>query len=533
MSLIFRNQRAPAREAAIPKRPLIDKRIWPMMMLIGLFGYIVIKEVQLPSYLLGMCAAMGLLGLLVTSLEKPEVPFYVLLAYMPFSRILVGDFGTETFAFNMTNFLTVLVLGAYLTKSRSEPAPMANLLNKLVWLFCLLGAISLVNASFQYGSYYFWKFIPMLKRWLTPVFFYFVTLWVVRDKKVLRTSIVLIMVTVVVVAAMSVREYSWMGDSSLDKSRVGGIAEQSNTLGAFFVYYMFLFLGFFFVSRTRWKVWLLAAFLLCFRGIMVTFSRGAYLGFAAGTLSTCFFRGKTTFLMALIGVGLLAANPILLPAGVRYRMGMTVADKSVHRPEQKPQNASEIELVTLPGTTDTLDASASNRLLIWQGAFRMIGENPVWGVGYGRFPYSISYYAPPGVEWMDAHNSYLLIAAEMGIPTLIVFLLILLTALYYTHWLYRRTKDPALKALALGFLAGLCGMLVTNMFGSRMDDQAVASYFWILCGLVMRGVLMERSASTSPEGIAEVEPIVPERPRARGILPAAEYDRRIRGMRRR
>ena len=35
-------------------------------------------------------------------------------------------------------------------------------------------------------------------------------------------------------------------------------------------------------------------------------------------------------------------------------------------------------------------------------------------------------------------------------------------------------------------------MLVANLFGSRMDAQEVVGYFWILCALMMRAVLMER-----------------------------------------
>ena len=116
----------------------------------------------------------------------------------------------------------------------------------------------------------------------------------------------------------------------------------------------------------------------------------------------------------------------------------------------------------------------------------------MWGIGYGAFPTFIPRYTEGQIGEMDAHNSYLLIAAEMGIPTLLVFLLILVMAWAYSFWLYHHTTDLSIKAIALGVMAGLVGLVVANMFGSRMDDQAVSSYFWILCGLIMRGVLIER-----------------------------------------
>jgi O-antigen ligase len=284
----------------------------------------------------------------------------------------------------------------------------------------------------------------------------------------------------VIVSLMAIRDYTYVDDSDLEKARVGGIADHSNTLAAFFVYYMFLFYGFVltFFKKNKKVVWLLVPLMLCFRGIMVTFSRGAYLGFAAGLLTGAFFRSKILFL-AMIAAGVFAvATPGVLPAGIRYRLGQTMTASGPQLYEQD--------------ITQSLEASASHRIDIWRAALRMIEQNPVWGIGYGAFPLAAPHYSDRIREPVDAHNTYLLIAAEMGIPTLAVFLVVLLIALYYTWWLYRKTQDLWMKAIALGFLAGLGGLLVVNMFGSRMDDQAVASYFWILCALIMRGVHMER-----------------------------------------
>ena len=61
---------------------------------------------------------------------------------------------------------------------------------------------------------------------------------------------------------------------------------------------------------------------------------------------------------------------------------------------------------------------------------RMILGNPLLGVGYGQFPFLIGNYVP---WWAgkDAHNGYILIAAEMGIPALFVFMVITTKLLPY------------------------------------------------------------------------------------------------------
>lgn len=459
----------------------VDKRIWWMVMAIGFFGFLIVKEISLPSYIVVVVGAIGLLGLLMTGLQNPEIPLYVLVAYIPFSRLLVGDFGTQMTALNMTNILCLWVFIAYALRqaSRGQPVFQGTPLNRVIILFSLLGAASLLRASWAYGSWYIWREIIPLKQWLTPMVFYFLTLWVVRDKPTLKTVAVVIMAAVTVVALMAIRDYMYVNDSSFEESRVGGIVEHSNTLGAFFVYYMFLFLGFFLVFPKKLKVWmLLIPFLLCFRGIMVTFSRGAYIACAFGAVAACWFRNKGWLLAAVIFGVFAIANPWLLPSGIRYRMqGITTGPRDTFRDTPLEQN---------------LEASSSIRIRIWKGAIQMIKEHPVWGVGYGAFPNFISRYTQGTIGEMDAHNSYLLIGAEMGIPTLLVFLIMLLTVMYYTFWLYRHATDLSTQAIALGFLAGLAGLMVANMFGSRMDSQEAAGYFYVLCGLIMRGVVIER-----------------------------------------
>jgi len=460
-----------------------------MLALICFFGVLVLKKVSLPSEVILVFGGLGLVLLLLAGLRSPAIPLYVLIAYLPFSRVLVGGFGAAATALNLTNILALLVLGAHAVRQMAQGKPLFQgaPLNRVIWLFVILSSVSLIGAGWTYGSWYLLQLLIPLKRWLTPTLFYFVALWTVREKPTLKSAVILMMFTVTLVAAMAAWDYfNTNASASLDKTRVGGIAVNPNTLGAFFNYYMFLFLGFFLVYPKKLRVWLLVIPLaICFRGIMVTFSRGAYLGFAMGSLAVCFFRKKLLFVVAVAALATAILNPWMLPAGIRYRMGQTITNRI---------SSDTTELA------ESLESSAANRVIIWKGALHMIQDHPWWGVGYGAFPQWISAYTGGKEVQRDAHNSYLLIAAEMGIPTLLVFLLVLVVAGYYTWWLYRHTQDKFFQATALGFLAGLCALLVANMFGSRMDAQEATGYFWILCGLIMRAVLMERQAQKAAAG---------------------------------
>ena len=120
----------------------------------------------------------------------------------------------------------------------------------------------------------------------------------------------------------------------------------------------------------------------------------------------------------------------------------------------------------------------------------MIKDYPLFGVGYGLFSRTIPHYAPIGT--IDAHNTYLILAAEMGIPALLVFLLIVFIMVKNSYWLYKNCKDKFIRAFALGMLGGLFGLLMVNMFGSRLNSEEVSTYFWIYAGLIMAAVNMKR-----------------------------------------
>ncbi|MFT7538865.1 MAG: hypothetical protein ACI9F2_001016, partial [Lysobacterales bacterium] len=82
-------------------------------------------------------------------------------------------------------------------------------------------------------------------------------------------------------------------------------------------------------------------------------------------------------------------------------------------------------------------------------------------------------------------------AAEMGIPAMVLFLIIVLVCIKENLWLYKNTEDKFFKAVALGFLGGIFALLMSNMFGSRMGALEISGYFWALAGMTMRIKSME------------------------------------------
>ncbi len=450
---------------------------------IAALAWIIRKEVQLPSALIVGVGGAALVGLLVSALRKPEVCLYAMAAYLPFNRVLVGDFGTQATGLNLTNILMGFVsLGWFLRASRSrERLFQRTALNGWILLFAVLGMVSVVRGSLLWtGQSFNMNIFIQLKRWLTPMWLFFIGANIVKARDTIKRLMIIMSLTVIVIAAMAVRDYTYVSGASLEHARIEGVLGHPNALGAFFAYYMFLMAGVFLERSKRFAAWLLLAPLaLVFRGIMVTFSRGAYLACAAGAFACAFYRSKRLCALGLAVAVAAIVNPVLLPAGIRYRFSQMVV--------AGPYDAQLSE--------DSLEASSRTRIEIWKGSLRMIKDFPLLGAGYDMFQHLLPYYTPERIS-LDAHNTYLLVAAEMGIPALAVFLIILLTIYGHAVTLYRRSKDPLIRALALGFTGGAAALFISNLFGSRMNAEDLISYYWLLAGAVVaakgllkRGVL--------------------------------------------
>jgi hypothetical protein len=68
--------------------------------------------------------------------------------------------------------------------------------------------------------------------------------------------------------------------------------------------------------------------------------------------------------------------------------------------------------------------------------------------------------------------------------------------------LFRRTDDPLLSSLGLGFSALMVGTIFANLFGDRWSYFQVSGWTWMLLGVVVRGhLLADEAEETADEAI--------------------------------
>ena len=126
--------------------------------------------------------------------------------------------------------------------------------------------------------------------------------------------------------------------------------------------------------------------------------------------------------------------------------------------------------------------SLSARNAFWAAGWEAFSEHPVLGIGLGRFRTSDYIMSRIG-RFRHAHNSFLNIAAELG---LLGFGLwgALLCRWYVQVWRrFRSTEDPVEASLLHGLLLGVSGFLVTALADDPLFYSEGQVVFWFVLGI--------------------------------------------------
>jgi len=118
------------------------------------------------------------------------------------------------------------------------------------------------------------------------------------------------------------------------------------------------------------------------------------------------------------------------------------------------------QMSTITSDTDYNHTSETGRLQIWSRGIGYMLDNPILGVGPGNFATAEGTLSPLaerqmwgiGVRWNAPHNSYLQIAAELGVPGFLLYLAVIVSA--YRALQQATPLTPALTAALLGFVVG-------------------------------------------------------------------------------
>lgn len=147
----------------------------------------------------------------------------------------------------------------------------------------------------------------------------------------------------------------------------------------------------------------------------------------------------------------------------------------------------------LSATYKLEDISTMERVYRWVAASFMVIDKPEMGFGPGNFyhfyhGYTVSRfqtYVSDNPEKSSAHNYYLTVALEQGIPGLIIFLMLCFYTLLRAETVYHRTPDRTdrtyLLAASLSFVIILSVLLINDL----IETDKVGAFFFLMLAIIV------------------------------------------------
>jgi O-antigen ligase len=224
--------------------------------------------------------------------------------------------------------------------------------------------------------------------------------------------------------------------------------------------------------------------------IFRTGSRGSFLA-AAATMAVLFFtivpRHTKIILVAagaLFGLLLLVTTP----ASALVRLALLFSEQ--------PEMTAGADSLTIEQTNASI-ASEESRLELLKDAVKLTIFHPLFGVGPGEFAeanWAEAQTRGVHIAAQRAHNAYLQIASEMGIPGLLFWAGSLLMVIQANYHAYRRARSEG-SSLLIAQSAGLFAYSLAFAFNSMFAHCAFADPAALIALSVANSLAIDRPLS--------------------------------------
>jgi probable O-glycosylation ligase (exosortase A-associated) len=224
------------------------------------------------------------------------------------------------------------------------------------------------------------------------------------------------------------------------------------------------FCYYFFYAQRRWWRW---GFLLCIppaiHAVMLTYSRGAMVSALAVGVAILLMSSRRYFFRT-VALGVAMGVIILALAGPQVRARFW----SIQRQEQ--------------------DASIQSRFTSWKAGLAMARDYPILGLG-PRNSNLLSKAYGCDVQGRTIHNVYIQLAADLGIPAVVLYVSLLIHTLWQLHRAARMSRtfldDPSMRwhhYIVRGAFWSLVTFCIGSMFLSV--ETVELCYLLMLIGAV-------------------------------------------------
>ena len=401
-----------------------------------------------------MIAYIGFWIMCLVSLGgRPLLGLYYLIPFIPY-RTMRDHFLDYPLGGNILTILVIAVIVGALIRGKHLPKTKLYLmwlgfgfyLYLSMWFGSALGnaPAPLWITDLNFATWKDYMLIPLI---------FVATGLVVEDRKAVRTVILITAISLFLIDRSCILESMSRSWANFDENKRDGgpLGYGSNQTAAYLAQFAMFFWGAGqFLKRKKIKLLCYGLVGMTVFATMYTFSRGAYLALLVSVFILGVIKDRK---LLVLGAIFLMTWQVVVPTAVRQRVTMT-------------QNSN-----------GQLEASANERVKLWQAAEDSILSDPVFGTGFATYQYT------QHVDNLkDTHNWYVKVMVETGIIGLIIVIVMLQQMLALTYRLFKRAEDPLYRGLGLGLFLAIWACLIANFFGDRWTYLEITGPLWVLVG---------------------------------------------------
>jgi O-antigen ligase len=240
----------------------------------------------------------------------------------------------------------------------------------------------------------------------------------------------------------------------------------------------------FFSKKRMYKLVFFAVSILLFTGLVLSYSRGAWLAAMVGIFMAIIIKYNQLKLAIIVGFISVAMSTFWLQHNNNYLKFAPNFNTTIFH-----ENFTD----HLQATVNFTDVSNAERLYRWVAGSKLIAKYPITGVGPNNFysnykseaSYNFKTWVSNNNDHSTIHNYFLLIAAEQGIFGLILFVLLLVYVLLLCQKMYHQFIDTTYKNISLLMAIILAIICSVNFINDLIETDKIGSLFYICLGIVM------------------------------------------------
>ncbi|MBN2483734.1 MAG: O-antigen ligase family protein [Candidatus Omnitrophica bacterium] len=340
-------------------------------------------------------------------------PFFVLPIFVAGSYTEPLQFFPQFVQYNPTMTLGIIVLAAYILhvcSAKDFINPKSGQIKFMIFFIIWMGVSSIVHGGFSFEM-----FKIILTRSFLP---YFLFICIIQSKKQLKIITWIFLLLGVITAVYGIYQFKFnLGIYDRGVRRIVSFFDNPNALGISLALLIPFAMGLLVYGKykARVRALILGFLAILTAGVVISYSRSGFIGFIAAIFLfvALFFKGEKKIVAGVITVICLLIAIDFFPSHAKYTMW------------------GRLRTITRADSAEELDAG---RAETGKAGIKMMMENPLFGVGLGRFRGTYINMAATSDDVkvvsehaLVAHNLYVQVGSQIGLVGLFLYLLFILS----------------------------------------------------------------------------------------------------------